>query len=229
MIGMHRRNITATLIALILGALGGAAIGGCGSSQTKTVSVAGAPAESQSTTTQASTSTATTQTATTTTTSTTPPPTSTAGGAAAPSTTHSAPEPAFTQQEAHTEGLSEAVAELKARGYAPIETSQYHPSQTLRVLVGSDSSSPSGYGQQAFFFVNGRYLGTDTKEPSATVKVIAQSDTEITLGYPLYRPGDPLSEPSGGQAVVHFQLDDGKLTALDQIPPARSSTAPARN
>ena len=59
--------------------------------------------------------------------------------------------------------------------------------------------------------------------------MIAQSDTEVTLGYQLYRPNDALSNPTGGQAVVHFQLNNGKLAALDPIPPADSSTAPARN
>ena len=123
----------------------------------------------------------------------------------------------------------EAVEAVKAKGYTPIETSQYHPTQTLRVLVATNNSSASSYGQQAFFFVNGRYIGTDTKEPSATVKVIAQSDTEITLGYQLYRPNDALSSPSGGQAVVRFQLDNGKLASLNQIPPAHSNTGLSRN
>jgi hypothetical protein len=50
----------------------------------------------------------------------------------------------------------------------------------------------------------------------------------VALAYPLYRSGDPLSSPSGGQAVVRFQLDDGKLTPLDPIPPASSTTGPSR-
>jgi hypothetical protein len=218
------RKLLAALSALTLGAAAGAALGGCGS-QTKTVSVAGAPAVTQSPTTSTQSSTAATTPAQSTTTSTSTAPTSTTGGSEAPGKTHSAPEPAFTQQEAHSEGLGEAVAVLKARGYTPSETTQYHANQTLRVLVGENSAS----GQQAFFFVNGRYLGTDTKEPSASVKVIAQSDTEVTLGYALYRPTDPPSDPSGGQAVVHFQLNDGKLASLNPIPPAKSATGLSRN
>jgi LppP/LprE lipoprotein len=216
------RQLIAALAALVLGACG-AVLGGCGSSQTKTVSVAGAPTVSNST----PSSTATHSTTTTTTTATTPP-TGTAGGTAAPGPTRTAPEPEFTQQESHAEGASAAAAVLKARGYAPAETSQYHPNQTLRVLVGTKAGSSDGYDQQAFFFVNGRYIGTDTKEPSASVKVLSQSDTEVTLGYPLYRAGDSLASPSGGQATVHFQLNNGKLTALGPIPPASSSAAPAR-
>lgn len=213
------------LAVLALGACG-ALLGGCGSSQTKTVSVAGAPSVTSSTPTSTATHSAPTTTSTTTSTSTAP--TGTAGGTAAPGPTHTAPEPEFTQQESHAEGVSEAAAVLKARGYAPAESSQYHPNQTLRVLVGTKAGSSDGYDQQAFFFVGGRYIGTDTKEPSASVKVLSQGDTEVTLGYPLYRPGDPLASPSGGQATVHFQLNNGKLTALGPIPPASSTAGPAR-
>ncbi len=219
-----KRNLLRALGALALGLAGAGALSGCGS-QTKTVTVASAPASTHST----ATTTSTASTATTTTqTSTTPAPTSTAGGAAAPSTTRTAPEPAFAQPETHAEGASGAAAVLKARGYTPNETSQYHPSQTLRVLVGTRTGSSDGYDQQAFFFVGSRFIGTDTKQASATVKVIAQSDTEITLAYPLYRKNDPLASPSGGQASVHFQLNNGKLTALEPIPPANSSNGLSR-
>ncbi len=222
-----KRDLIGALVALALGVSGGGLLGGCGGSQTKTVSVAGAPAVSQTTaTTRPTTGTTTTTTAPA---STAPAPTSTAGGTAAPgSTTRTAPEPAFTQQETHAEGLGEAAAVLRARGYTPSETSQYHADQTLRVLVGTRTGSSDGYGQLAFFFVDGRYIGTDTKEPSATVKVLSQSDTEVTLAYPLYRKNDPLSSPSGGQATVAFQLNNGKLTPLDAIPPANSATGLSR-
>jgi hypothetical protein len=92
------------------------------------------------------------------------------------------------------------------------------------VLIGTRAGSSDGYGQQAFFFVNGRYIGTDSKVPSATVSVVSQNDTEVTLAYPLYRKGDPLSSPSGGVAKVRFQLNNGQLAPLDEIPPASSSS-----
>jgi LppP/LprE lipoprotein len=220
--GVMQRHLIAALAVLVLGAGAGAALGGCGGSQTKTVTVVGGPAVTHSTPATGAPSAATTST-------TGSAPTSTAGGTAAPATTRTASEPEFAQQEGHGEGLAGAVATVQARGYTPTETAQYHASQTLRVLVGTRTGSSDGYGQQAFFFVGGRFIGTDTKEPSATVKVISQGDTEVTLAYPLYRKGDPLSNPSGGQATVRFQLDNGKLTALDQIPPASSVTGTSRN
>jgi len=213
---MTARRIRA-LPAALLAATVTAGLAGCGGSQTKTVTVANTPASTgtASAPTQASTPTATTPAATT-------PSQSGAGsgGTAAPSTTRTATEPAFTEATTHGEGESAAAAVVREHGYTPQDAAQYHSGQALRVLVGTRTGSGDGYGQQAFFFVNGRYLGTDAKEPSASVKVVSQSDTEVTLAYPLYRHNDPLCCPGGGQATVHFALNNGQLTALGTIPPS---------
>ena len=199
--------------ALLLAACGGG---------TKTVTVSSAPLTPTSSTATQST-TQSTQTTPTQTSS-----TSTTNTSTGTTTTRSAPEPAFTQNETKAEGTSGAAAVVRAHGYTPNDTSQYHSDQTLRVLVGTRTGSADGYSQQAFFFVNGRYLGTDTKLPSATVKLLGQADTEVTLGYPLYRKGDALVNPSGGEAHVTFQLNNGKLVALQKIPPAASNTGLSR-
>lgn len=216
-----KRSLPGAMPPILLALSTAALLGGCGS-QTKTVSATGAPAVAQTAST-ASTPTTTTKATTA------PARTSTSGGASAPATTRTAPEPAFTQQESHAEGIQGAAAVVRARGYTPNDTSEYHSGQTLRVLVGTRTGSGDGYGQQAFFFVGGRYIGTDAKEPSATVKVVSQADTEVTLAYPLYRKGDPLSSPSGGQMTVRFQLNNGKLAPLGSIPPASSAGGLSRN
>jgi LppP/LprE lipoprotein len=205
---------------LPLALLATAVLAGCGA-QTKTVTVASAPATTSSSTATTAPSTTSSSPATTTSATT---PTST-------STTRTAPEPSFTEpeREAKSGTLGAAVAALRTRGYTPNDTAEYHSGQTLRVLVGTRTGSAEGYGQQAFFFVDGHYLGTDTKEASAKVKVVSQDDTEIAIAYPLYRAGDPLCCPGGGQRVVHFALNNGKLTALDPIPPASSKTGDSRN
>jgi hypothetical protein len=195
--------------ALLLAACGGS---------TKTVTVSSAPLTPQTTSTsQPSTTTTSTQTTQST-------PTSTGT-----TTTRSAPEPKFTEGEQKAEGTAGAAGIVRAHGYTPNDTSEYHSDQALGVMVGTRTGSADGYVQQAFFFVNGKYLGTDTKEPSASVKVVSQGDTEVTLRYALYRPNDPLVNPGGGEARVTFQLNNGKLVALQKIPPAHSSTGVSRN
>ncbi len=216
------------LLAAAAALAAAALLGACGS-QTKTVSVAGAPPPPASTATNTQSSGATANSSpSATNTTTTPAPTAANGGTPAPTATHTASEPAFTEGQATAEGVSGAAAVVRARGYTPNDTSEYHPEQALRVLIGTRSGSSDGYGQQAFFFVNGRYLGTDSSQPSATVKVVSQNDSEVTLAYSLYRRGDPLASPSGGQAKVRFQLDDGKLVALGAIPPASPTAALGR-
>jgi hypothetical protein len=212
------KGLRAASIALSLAAA--VALAACGSS-TKTVTAAEAPLAQATATTQQGTTTSTQTTPTQSTTTSTPAQTTT--------TTRSAPEPAFTKQESSVEGLSAATATVRAHGYTPNDAAEYHPEQTLRVLVGTQAGSSDGYGEQAFFFVGGHYLGTDTKLPSATVKVVSQADTEVTLAYRLYRKGDPRSSASGGQTQVTFALNNGKLVALGKIPPAESATGLSRN
>lgn len=201
------------LLAAALTAL----LGGCGGG-TKTVD-ASTPLPEGTT----STSAPATHTATATTTATTPTSTSTtpseSGGTPGPSTTRTAPAPAFTHQGGSSasgesaEGLSAAEAVVQAKGFTVNAASDYHPDQTLRVLVGTRTGSAVGNGQQAFFFVDGRYIGTDAKQPSAQINVVSQSDTEVALAYAL---------ASGGQATVRFQLNNGKLVPLGPIPSASS-------
>jgi hypothetical protein len=126
------------------------------------------------------------------------------------------------------EGLPAALAVVRAHGYTAEDTADYHSNQTLRVLIGTGSHSNDGYDKQAFFFVDGRYLGTDSSRPSAQIGIVSQSDTEVTLAYRLYRPNDPLCCPGGGTAHVRFQLNNGRLVPLDPIPPLSSSTGTSR-
>lgn len=208
-----------------------ALLAGCGGS-TKTVSVAGAPTTSStaSTATGPTTPTPGTGSTATTTGGTTGASGGTSGGTPASTVTRTATAPAFTKTEksATAEGLAGALAVLREHGYAAGETSDYHPGQTLRVLIGTGSHSNDGYDKQAFFFLDGHYLGTDASRPSAQLSVVSQDDTEVTLAYQLYRPGDPLCCPGGGTAHVRFQLNNGRLVPLDPIPPTSSTSGTSR-
>jgi hypothetical protein len=218
------RARTPTIMMMALVAAVGAPLGGCGDT-TKTVSVASSPPTPQTTgpATQPSTRTATKPAGTT-----------TGGGGAsgtpATTSTRTATAPAFAEKErgAGGEGLPAALAVVRAHGYTASDTSAYHPDQTLRVLLGTGSHSNDGYDKRAFFFVNGRFLGTDASRPSAQISVVSQSDTEVTLAYGLYRPNDPLCCPGGGEAHVRFQLNNGRLLPLDPIPPVSSTTGTSR-
>jgi LppP/LprE lipoprotein len=218
---MTSRTVLGAIAALCAGAAAGGLLGACGS-QTHTVTAAGAPAGTAAATgSQAVTVTGASTSATA--------PAPANGATTAPATTRSAPEPAFTEGASATPGASAAAAVVRAQGYTPVDLREYHPNQTLQVLVATLTGSGDGYNQRAFFFLDGHYLGTDAKEPSAAVHVVSQSDTQVTLAYTLYRHNDPLCCPGGGAANVRFQLDNGRLVALDPIPPVGSASGPGRD
>jgi len=195
-----------------------AALSACGS-KAATSSAPSAPAASA----PAQTAAQTTSTAT----RTSPSSASPSGGSEA-SGTRTATEPAFTNQPAVGQAQAAAEATVRAHGFAPVNPSDYRPSQTLRVLIGTRGGSSGDYSHSAFFFIDGRYIGTDASQASGTLSIVSQGDTEVTLAYPLYSSRDSACCPSGGQARVHFQLNNGKLVALDPIPPTRSSTGVSR-
>lgn len=211
--GAPRARRGVILVAIVaIGAL--ALLAGCGS-QTKTVSVSSAPEESTSSTVAQTTTTVTNSSSATSTSSEAPEEAQSVTTTQAATSSRTSSQPAFLGKKTESsEGASAAVATVEGLGYKPTDTSQYHSSQTLTVLVGS-----SGSAQQAFFFIDGKYIGTDTKQPSASVSVVSQADTEVVLSYGLYNT----AEEAVGQAKVRFQLDDGKLTALDAIPPVHPS------
>ena len=175
--------------ALALAALIGTALTACGGS-TKTVN-----AESQGSTNGRQPS----STSTTTTTGTTilerHRRTQGGSGSAPQGTTQSqtrtAAEPQFDQSQSAPQEAQQAATVVSAHGFTADNLSEYHPNQTLRALVGTRSGSADGYGQQVFFFVDGHFIGTDTKEPSASLKVVSQGDTETVVEYRLYRPATP--------------------------------------
>ncbi|TMK40108.1 MAG: LppP/LprE family lipoprotein [Actinobacteria bacterium] len=125
-------------------------------------------------------------------------------------------------------GRSAAIALVARQGYSVTDPSTYRSDQTLRVLVGATGKKMTGRVQRAFFFVNDRYLGTDTSAPSAGITVAGQDDTSVTLSYRLFRPSDPLCCPSGGRRSVRFVLDNGELAPSRPIPPADPRAALSR-
>lgn len=212
--GLMRIRLLATLLACGAGIL----IAGCGSAGK--ADSASTKAGSASTTTQAST-TGSASTSTDTSDSETT-------ATAAVTSTRTSSAPAFAKQESGQSALAAAVATVQSQGYTPNDTSEYHPQQTLRVLTATRSGAGGAHVQRAFFFVDGRYIGTDSSQPSGSVRVASQGETSVTLAYGMYRPGDSPCCPGGGQSTVTFQLDNGSLQALDPLPPARSASGLSR-
>jgi len=100
------------------------------------------------------------------------------------------------------------------RGFNP----PWDPDAPLNVILASYTGGASG-PVKAFFFGDGKYLGTDTPDGSAGVTARRDSGSEFTLGYPIYAAGDPQCCPTGGTQAVRFSWAAGQLNVLDPIPP----------
>jgi LppP/LprE lipoprotein len=221
---MRHRPISALLLPCATACL----LTGCGGGGGKDASTSNRPSTGNAAAGRTTTTSSSERTAT----STAPSPSSntelTSTATATVTSTRTSAGPAFTQQESGEKALASAIATVKSEGYTPTDASQYRPSQTLRVLTATRASADGRYEQRAFFFVDDRYIGTDASQPSAALKIVSQGEATVTLGYGMYRSGDHLCCPSGGEATVRFQLDNGRLQALDPIPPAHSSSGLAR-
>jgi LppP/LprE lipoprotein len=134
----------------------------------------------------------------------------TTGGSTARTVTAPAPAPPRGN-------VDEAAATVEREGFDVIDRRAYDKSATLRVLLGIKHGSGDGYAKRAFFFVRGRYIGTDTSDLSASMRVASQSDTTVGLTYALYGPRDALCCPHRF-ATVRYHWDGTRLVPLDRIP-----------
>ena len=132
--------------------------------------------------------------------------------------TDEAPPPEQTPPQQQGGTRDEAVAKLRAEGYRADDPADYDAGATLRVLVGTRLDSGDGYAKRAFFFVGGRYIGTDTSDDSANIRVEDTGGDTVTLAYALYGPNDALCCP-GGTATVRYRWNGSRLVPLDPIPP----------
>jgi hypothetical protein len=97
----------------------------------------------------------------------------------------------------------------------------YDPRDTLRVLIGRTSSG----AEMAFFFVQGDYIGNDSSDLSADVRVRHTADLTTTLRYTVATPSTTGGTPTTSKLDVRFTWDGSRLVPDQQLPPA-SQRAP---
>jgi hypothetical protein len=113
-----------------------------------------------------------------------------------------------------------AVADVNAEGYSPVLLSSYRPDRRLRVLVAAPTGDPQG-GRRAFFFLGRRYVGTDTADNSARIRVLRTGGERwATLQYRLYAGDDKPCCPTGDRVKVRFAWDGTRAAPVDPVPAA---------
>jgi hypothetical protein len=109
---------------------------------------------------------------------------------------------------------------VRSRGFTVLDRTQWNPEDTLQVLVGRSSTG----GELAFFFVDGQYLGNDSTEPSAKLRVKKTDDLVVTLSYGIYQPGDETDKPTGDPIAVPFRYEGGTVEPIEAVPAPEQRT-----
>lgn len=93
---------------------------------------------------------------------------------------------------------SAAASYVYREGYDPEPgfSPPWDPDAPLNVIVAAYTGGASG-PVKAFFFGDGKYLGTDTPDGGAGVRARRDDGTMMTLTYPIYAAGDMQCCPSG--------------------------------
>jgi hypothetical protein len=114
------------------------------------------------------------------------------------------------------DAVDAAVAKLPAAQWEEIVSGHTADCSLHWVVVGSGyaSDSPS----QVLFFNRKTPIGTPTPDPRPYVTVAPTGDDTVSVQYKWRQGQDPACCPSGA-ATVRFKAQDGKLKALDPIPP----------
>lgn len=151
-----------------------------------------------------------------------------------PATTTTATAPATTTAAAPpnpsaTLSLHAAEQVLAAHGYSTLTESDWRPDQPLKVLLGVATGGSAGTRRElAFCFLGASFIGTDTKDPSGQLAVLAQDGRSVTIRYGLYRPSDAIDDPTGGSADVTYRWTGVRLVPQQPIPPAAQGAALSR-
>jgi hypothetical protein len=126
--------------------------------------------------------------------------------------------------------LARALAAVRKQcppRYAEISTTEWMSGWRFNVLYGNCLAG-DGRDQHVWFFAGSRLIGMDTKEPDSSKDIIGlwrDSDT-FAFMYVLYRRNDANCCPTAGGAVVRFRLADGRVVALEKLPPQQLGSAP---
>ena len=127
------------------------------------------------------------------------------------------PVPLTAEQKAERQQDIDIVT---SRSFDVIDKKHWNPDDTLRVLIGRASSG----GEMAFFFAQGQYLGNDSTDTSAKLRVKKTGDLEVVLSYGIYQSGDDPLKPTGDPIIVHFRYDGAQVTPVEAVPAPEQRT-----
>ncbi|MFD1676781.1 LppP/LprE family lipoprotein [Alicyclobacillus fodiniaquatilis] len=113
------------------------------------------------------------------------------------------------------------IALIKNKGYSVSGTT---PNATVKTSSGATLSAwigitgGDGYNQFVFFFLNGKYLGTDTAKPSVAITSAKAAGDSIAVTYPVYKNNDSFANPTGAPVTITYTWNGSKLVPNKPYP-----------
>ncbi|MFD1676291.1 VPS10 domain-containing protein [Alicyclobacillus fodiniaquatilis] len=113
------------------------------------------------------------------------------------------------------------IALIKSKGYALNRTI---PNATVKTSSGAALSAwigvsgRDGHSQFVFFFLNGKYLGTDTAKPSVEITSVTTAENGVAVTYPVYKKNDSFANPTGTPVTITYTWNGSKLVPNKPYP-----------
>lgn len=100
---------------------------------------------------------------------------------------------------------------VKGGKTTPNATVKTASGNTLTAWITMATKSQDGYSQLVFFFLNGKYLGTDTAKPSLEITSAKAVGHGIAVTYPVYKKSDSFANPTGAPVTITYTWNGSKL------------------
>jgi hypothetical protein len=113
-----------------------------------------------------------------------------------------------------------AIAQDKLAGLGlAVVAGEFDSTGTVYVAIGVRANTADGKGNQAYFFIDGRYIGRDLSTSSLVITLGPVSADTIALVYGTYSASDTSGACCpDGSATVRYHWTDSALVPLDPIP-----------
>lgn len=103
-------------------------------------------------------------------------------------------------------------------GSTPNATVQTAAGDTLAAWITTATQSQDGHNQLVFFFLNGKYLGTDTAKPSLEITNAKAVGNSIAVTYPVYKKNDSFANPTGTPVTITYTWNGSTLVPNKPYP-----------
>lgn len=109
------------------------------------------------------------------------------------------------------------IALISQKGYGVTSTTPNASVKTasgamLTSWIGTAKKSQDGYNHYVFFFLNGKYLGTDTTQPSLEITRTQPAGIgSIAVTYPVYQKNNSFADPTGVPVTITYHWNGTHL------------------